>query len=139
MQKIEMSLGTLLHPQFGASMSKLMKSMTLPTATCFRLRGVKRSVDTELAKYNEIKDSYIAEYGERGDDGKLKMSDLGDGKRGVELREDKAEECKQKLKELQELKVGISTIPISVIDLETLDLLTPEDFCFLEFIVEDEA
>lgn len=132
---MQIKLGRVVDPQFHASLAKLMRVAGLPPKVAFRLRGLKRSVDAEVAKYNEVKDGYIAEYGERDDAGKLKMEKV-DGRQAVSLKAECVEECKTKLRDLQSLDVAVEEFTLADLGEKTLEQLTAEDLFWLEFVTE---
>ena len=126
-----MTLGHIARNSFQEAFKKLLKK-NVPIKTAFKLKGIAKTINDELAKYNELKNALILEYAEKDEAGNPKEEVLGE-ERKVRLDVSRLKEFVTKLRELDSLEVEIQTIPVE--ELGENNLL-PEDLLELDFIVE---
>lgn len=129
-----MKLGILANQHFQTSFSRLLKEK-LPVKTAFKLRGFAKIVAEQTAKYEELRDQYLREYGEKDENGNLKTHAVGK-QEAIVLQKDRANEYNSKMIELNMLDIEFPEIKLSELGDESALTLLPEDFVMLDFIVE---
>jgi hypothetical protein len=123
-----MTLGTLLDVRFKAALGKL-QSANLPLKVAFKLRGVVKAIEKELATYEETRQAALQKYGQKGEDGKLLTNE--DEIKSVKFESE--EMFKKFLEELGELsKVEVEIPKIAVADIENAVHLSADDLAQLE-------
>ena len=87
-------------------------------------------MDIYQSQLNKI----ILEYGARDENGQLIQTENGDG---IKIKEDKIQECQEKLNELSTLEIEINESPISIEALENLELSLDEIGALSSFLSEE--
>lgn len=110
-----------------------IKSCVLPIKISYKLSKLARAIEQEKTFYQSKVQEIIEEYGERDENGELKLTD---DKTAFVIKEDKVLECQQKMNELLELEIDIEEIKFSIDDLEDLKLSPQEMDALIPFIIE---
>ena len=71
-----MKLSKIVDPQFQGAVKKLA-AQELPLRTAFTLRGVIKSLNDELSKYDEVRNEALQKLGEKKEDGSLNIDERG--------------------------------------------------------------
>lgn len=101
----------------------------MPIKTVYKFTRFFNQLESESKFFNETLQSIIDVYGQRDEDGEFILTDNG---QGVKIKEDKFNECMEKVKELNEVETQLSYIPKFTLDeLENLDL----DFKEMELLI----
>ena len=97
--------------------------------TIYKFTRFFNQLESESKFFNETLQSIINIYGQRDENGEFILTDNG---QGVKIKEDKFNECMEKVKELNELEIQLSYIPKFTLDeLEGLEL----DFKEMELLI----
>lgn len=110
-----------------------IKSCVLPIKISYKFSKLARAIEQEKTFYQSKVQEIIEEYGERDENGELKLTD---DKTAFVIKEDKVLECQQKMNELLELEIDIEEIKFSIDDLEDLKLSPQEMDALIPFITE---
>ena len=110
-----------------------IKSCVLPIKISYKFSKLARAIEQEKIFYQSKVQEIIEEYGERDENGELKLTD---DKTAFLIKEDKVLECQQKMNELSELEIDIEEIKFSIDDLEGLTLSPQEMDILIPFITE---
>lgn len=110
-----------------------IKSFVLPIKISYKLSKLARAIEQEKTFYQSKVQEIIEEYGERDENGELKLTD---DKTAFVIKEDKVLECQQKMNELLELEIDIEEIKFSIDELEDLKLSPQEMDALIPFITE---
>ncbi len=101
----------------------------MPIKTVYKFTRFFNQLESESKFFNETLQSIIDVYGQRDEDGEFILTDNG---QGVKIKEDKFNECMEKVKELNEVETQLSYIPKFTLDeLEGLEL----DFKEMELLI----
>lgn len=111
-----------------------IKSCVLPIKISYKFSKLARAIEQEKNFYQSKVQEIIEEYGERDENGELKLTD---NKTAFVIKEDKVLECQQKMNELSELEIDIEEIKFSIDDLEGLTLSPQEMDILIPFITEE--
>lgn len=126
-----MKLARLVDERLHQALGKLSKE-ALPLKIAFRLKGITKIVDTEYAKYEEVRKEALGKYGDKGDDGEI----LTDGNGNVKLSKDGMQNFMKELAELANMDIDVPTIKLS--ELNDSIQLTLQDVEMLDGILIDE-
>lgn len=102
-----MLLALLLDDNLHIALKEL-SSQKLPIEVAFAIKGIKKKIEEELDKYEEVRKDILARHGEKNEDGSLKI----DQDKNVVFAEGKMEEFLQELNELVNHEVDVGKIPI---------------------------
>ena len=125
-----MKLSSVVSPQFQESLSLLMKTKHLSAGIMFAIKGIAKKVKEESDKFNEVRNEIINDVAEKDANGKIVQ--LSDNK--IKIAEDKVEEAKKRLAELDAIEIELPSIKIA--QLGEKHELSVNDLMALEFIVE---
>lgn len=103
----------------------------LPSALAYKLMKFMKASDNEDAFYNERMGDIINKYGERNEDGEIKVKD-----NRVSLKEGCIEKCNQSISELQNTEIDRPNFAFSIEELEPFKLSIAEISSLDEFINE---
>jgi len=123
-------LSKLVDPQYQAILRKL-SSQDIPLRAAFKLRGIIKSGNDELVKYDEVRGEALKRFGEKKEDGSLNIDDKGT----VALSDDNRTQF------INELNVLLNTdIDLGKIKLEELGdkcSLTTQELIVLDDLITD--
>lgn len=92
----------------------------LPIKTSYKLTRFFNQLEEEAKFFNETLQKIIDEYGQKDENGNFIFTDNG---QGVKIKEDKYNECMEKIEELNSIEVKLNYIPsFTLEELEGLDL-----------------
>lgn len=101
----------------------------MPIKTVYKFTRFFNQLESESKFFNETLQSIINTYGQRDENGEFILTD---NEQGIKIKEDKINECMEKINELNELEVQLSYIPKFTLDeLEGLEL----DFKEMELLI----
>lgn len=111
-----------------------IKNTTLPIKVGYKLAKLAALCQKEMEIYQSQLNKIILEYGARDENDQLIQTDNGNG---VKIKEDKIQECQEKLNELSTLEIEINETPISIEALENLELSLDEIGALSSFLSEE--
>lgn len=111
-----------------------IKNTTLPIKVGYKLAKLAALCQKEMEIYQSQLNKIILEYGARDENDQLIQTDNGNG---VKIKEDKIQECQEKLNELSTLEIEINESPISIEALENLELSLDEIGALSSFLSEE--
>ena len=111
-----------------------IKNTTLPIKVGYKLAKLAALCQKEMDIYQSQLNKIILEYGARDENDQLIQTDNGNG---VKIKEDKIQECQEKLNELSTLEIEINESPISIEALENLELSLDEIGAVSSFLSEE--
>ena len=92
----------------------------LPIKTSYKLTRFFNQFEEEAKFFNETLQKIIDEYGQKDENGNFIFTDNG---QGVKIKEDKYNECMEKIEELNSVEVKLNYTPsFTLEELEGLDL-----------------
>ena len=92
----------------------------LPIKTSYKLTRFFNQLEEEAKFFNETLQKIIDEYGQKDENGNFIFTDNG---QGVKIKEDKYNDCMEKIEELNSIEVKLNYVPSFTLDeLEGLDL-----------------
>jgi len=102
-----MKLSRLIDERFQTQLKKLMASK-LPIKTAYKLRDIVRNIDKAIADYDAVRNTIIAKYAKKKDDGTVDVD--ANGK--VQLDQEVLREFAKEIGELTSVDVEIAQITI---------------------------
>lgn len=111
-----------------------IKDTTLPIKVGYKLAKIAAECQKEMDIYQSQLNKIIQEYGARDENDQLIQTDNGTG---IKIKEDKIQECQDKLNELSTLEVEINETPISIESLDNLKLSLNEIGGMASFLSEE--
>lgn len=111
-----------------------IKNTTLPIKVGYKLAKLAVQCQKEMDIYQSQLNKIIQEYGARDENGQLIQTENGDG---IKIKEDKIQECQEKLNELSTLEIEINESPISIEALENVELSLDEIGALSSFLNEE--
>jgi hypothetical protein len=124
-----MKLLGLTDPRFKAAITRLNQEK-LPLKVAFKLKGIIKAVDEELAKYEEVRKAALDKYGTKDDNGAFKT----DENNNVVLDGEAAQGFVKELNELLALDVALPGLTLSELG-DNVNMSSDELF-LLDFISE---
>lgn len=103
-----MKLAKIIDPKFKDVIRKLAAEK-LPLKTAFKIKGIMKTLDGEIEKYDEVRREALDKYGSRGEDGELVVDATG----GVQLDAASMAMFMKSVNELLGMQVAVDTISIS--------------------------
>lgn len=97
----------------------LIKDTKLKFGTLYKLSKYIDTCVKEREFYVENLNKIFDKYGERDENGALKLTD---DKSGIIIKEDQRDECNKELEDLMAIEVDISAEPLKIEELENLEL-----------------
>lgn len=92
----------------------------LPIKTSYKFTRFFEQLEKEVKFFNETLQKVVEEYGQRDENGEFVLTD---DKQGVKIKEDKFNECMEKIDELNNIEIQLTYIPEFTLDeLEPLNL-----------------
>ncbi|CAM6003912.1 unnamed protein product [Sphagnum balticum] len=121
-----MKLSKLVDPQFQAVLRKLA-AQEIPLRTAFKLKGIIKTGNDELAKYDEVRGDALKRFGDKKEDGSLDIGANGT----VQLSSDNKEQFVAELNALLASDINLGNVKLSElgdkVSLTTEELLNLED------------
>lgn len=124
-----MRLSKLIDPRFKKVIISL-QSAVIPLKGAYKLKGIVKSIDEELNKYEDLRKEALAKFGRKDDKGELVLDDKGN----VQFDESEMQDFMKELQDLVNLEVSIPKMSIN--DLGDNVSLSVEDLFLLEDIIE---
>lgn len=125
---MKMKLKTIVSDNFTESFNNLCSLRTIPASTLFILKGMRKKLNEEVSKFNELRTEYIKEYAERDENNNIVYVK----ENVIRLRDSLA--CNNKIQELENTEIDVQELKFS--SLGENPALSTNDLCNLEFIVE---
>ena len=110
-----------------------VKDQKLPLKTAYRLSKIANAIDSEIQFYHNKLQGIIAQYAEKDENGKTKLTEDG---MNIKLRAGVEEECYSAINELQQLEIELPDIYFSIDDFANVEL-TPIEFSAIMPFVEE--
>lgn len=124
-----MKLSQLTDKRLQTTLKALMNK-PLPIKTAYKLKGLVKTVNDELAKYESLRQDIIGRLADRKDDGTIATDTTGNV---LFTSENRAAFFKE-LKDLLEMDVDMPSIKLA--DLGTIDITAEDLFALDELIAE---
>jgi len=124
-----MKLIRIVDNRFHAALNKL-QTQPLPLRVAFKLKGIVSKVNEEFKKYDEVRQSALEKYGNKGEDGKLVVNP----DKSIPLSKENMELFAKEMNDLTQntvLEVGT----LSVADLGEKIQLTAEEVGVLDGVL----
>lgn len=125
-----MKLAKLTDETVHLALAKLSKE-PLPLRTAFKLKGIIKASRDEFSKYEELRKEALQRYGEKNEDGSLKV----DERSNVVFSPEGIQAFAGAINELAQIDVSIPTLALS--ELGDKVVLTAEELGALDSIVID--
>lgn len=125
-----MKLSRIIDEKLHLALNRLSKEI-LPLKAAFKLKKIIETVRREFNHYEEVRKEALMKFGEKNEDGTLKLDDRSN----VQFSDAGLQGFAQELKELIELDIEVPTIKtselgninITLADIESLDGIIIED------------
>lgn len=122
-----MKLSKLTESNFRIAIQKV-SSQDIPLTAAFKLKGIIKRGDEELAKYEDVRKSALERLGDRDENGNIMLDDKG----GVKLSTENMQKFAAELSDLLKSEVDIGTM--SVADLGNKVTISANDLMALSDI-----
>ena len=109
-----------------------MSNKEMPIKTSFKVARIAKELDKEYQLFNETRRKAIETYGEKDENGELKIDDKGN----VALIQDKIETFSSEMSELLNNEVSLNTEPFTITELEGITLTPAQTSTLLPFVEE---
>lgn len=107
----------------------------MPIKTTYKFTRLFKEIEEQVEFFNNTIQDLIEEYGQKDENNKFILTE---DKNGVKIKEDKYEECMNKINELNNLEINLNYIPsFSIDELENSELSMEELSLLMPFITED--
>lgn len=103
-----MKIARLVDPRLHTALNKLVAG-DLPLRTAFKLKGIKKIVNEEYSKYEEVRNSALEKYGKKNAEGHLDLND----KKEVQFEGTAMQDFAKELAELVNLEIELPTINLA--------------------------
>lgn len=110
----------------------VMSNKEMPIKTSFKVARIAKELDKEYQLFNETRRKAIETYGEKDENGELKIDDKGN----VALIQDKIETFSAEMNELLNNEVSLNTAPFTLSELEGITLTPAQTSTLLPFVEE---
>jgi len=110
----------------------IMSNKEMPIKTSFKVARIAKELDKEYQLFNETRRKAIETYGEKDENGELKIDDKGN----VALIQDKIETFSAEMNELLNNEVSLNTAPFTLSELEGITLTPAQTSTLLPFVEE---
>jgi D-lyxose ketol-isomerase len=110
----------------------VMSNKEMPIKTSFKVARIAKELDKEYQLFNETRRKAIETYGEKDENGELKIDDKGN----VALIPDKIETFSAEMNELLNNEVSLNTEPFTLSELEGITLTPAQTSTLLPFVEE---
>lgn len=103
--------------------------------TTYKFSRFFNELEEHIKFFNDTLSNLIKEYGKKDENGEYILTENG---QGVMIKEDKYDECMNKINELNNLEINLNYTPsFSIDELENSELSMEELSLLMSFIVED--
>lgn len=120
--------------QLNQLKSKIINN-TMPIKTTYKFTRLFKEIDENVEFFNKTLSDLLDNYGQKDENGKYILTEDGNG---VKIKEDKYNECLEKINELNALEANLIYQPIFKIEeLENLELSINELDSLMPFIEEE--
>ena len=127
---IELTLEQLLN---SIDSLKQLSTKSLKARVAFTVARIIKDADVEVTNFNETRSDLIAKYGEKNEDGSLKMDDNNN----VQIIKEQIGDFNKELMDLLKTKISLNANKMKVDDLDALQF-TPAGIIALEPFIESE-
>ena len=103
-----MKLSTLIEPNFNTAVKKLI-SQDVPLSAAFKLKGIIKRCNEEIAKYEEVRKAALEKLGDRDEQGNLLPTENG----SVKLSQGSMQKFAVELSALLSSEVDVGKLKIS--------------------------
>jgi len=110
-----------------------IKSQSLPITTTYKLSKLFTAVQSEKSFYDTQIDSIIQQFGKRGEDGNLLLTD---DKTGVQIDTAQISAAQEKINELMSIEVNLPDITFTLDELQKVELTVEEFSTLMKFIAD---
>lgn len=110
----------------------VMSNKEMPIKTSFKVARIAKELDKEYQLFNDTRRKAIETYGEKDENGELKIDDKGN----VALIQDKIETFSAEMNELLNNEVSLNTEPFTITELEGITLTPAQTSTLLPFVEE---
>lgn len=124
-----MQLGRLTDSKFQGVLRELLQQKGIPVKTAFKLKGIVKSIQAEVEKYDEFRGELIKKYASRDEAGEVIVEENGHARFSTENMTAFFKE----LNELLSLEVDVKTVELD--ELGEAVSLTVEDLMVLDGFV----
>ena len=124
-----MKLARLVDPKFQTSLSKLLKQ-DVPLTVAFRLKGIVKTVQEEMTKYEEVRKEALQKYGNKDESGNLLTDEQGN----VKFEQENMLKFAAEINELVNMEVNIPVIKVSELTNVNVSM---EDIVALEGLITE--
>ena len=123
-----MKLAKIVDPVFIKAINKLnMQELSLKTA--FKLKGIIIKTDEERQKYNDVRQAAFDKYGEKDDNGGIKIDNNGQ----VVMSKESTAAFISEINDLLSMEIDIPTLSVSELGNVTM---SSNELFILDFLVE---
>ena len=107
----------------------------MPIKTTYKFTRLFKEVGEQIEFFNNTIQNLVEEYGQKDENNKFILTE---DKNGVKIKEDKYDECMNKIDELNNLEINLNYTPsFSIDELENSELSMEELSLLMPFITED--
>ena len=110
----------------------VMSNKEMPIKTSFKVARIAKELDKVYQLFNDTRRKAIETYGEKDENGELKIDDKGN----VALIQDKIETFSAEMNELLNNEVSLNTEPFTLSELEGITLTPAQTSTLLPFVEE---
>lgn len=109
-----------------------IKGLHFSVQTQYKFLKILKAVQSEIEIFDQQRQSLIKDYAELDENGNIIQSENG----GIKIKEDKFEECSEKIREINSIQIQFPDIYFSLDELEPLGL-TLEELSLLDPFIKD--
>lgn len=124
-----MRLGRLTDNKFQGVLRELLQQKGIPVKTAFKLKGIVKSIQVEVERYDEFRGELIKKYASKDEAGETIVEENGNARFSTENMNTFLKE----LNELLSLEVDVKTVELD--ELGEAVSLTVEDLMVLDGLV----
>ena len=107
----------------------------MPIKTTYKFTRLFKEIEEQIEFFDHTLQDLIEEYGQKDENNKFVLTE---DRNGVKIKEDKYDECMNKIDELNNLEINLNYIPsFSIDELENSELSMEELSLLMPFITED--
>lgn len=125
-----MKLNKLVDPNFQLTLRKLA-SQEIPLKTAYKLKGIIKVCNEELAKYDDVRTDALNRYGTKKEDGSLDIDNDGSVKLSTENKQLFVDELNALL------VTDIAVTPVSISELGDKVSLTTQELMILDDLITE--
>lgn len=107
----------------------------MPIKTTYKFTRLFKEIEEQVEFFDNTIQNLIKQYGQKDENNKFILTE---DKNGVKIKEDKYDECMNKINELNNLEISLNYTPsFSIDELENSELSMEELSLLMPFITED--